>query len=63
MDDRTWLLYMKAACSRDQRVRGQVIAQDSYGGRSEAFERLELEGDCSCHPPSTTAAQDTTQTA
>ncbi len=56
MDERTWQLFTKAACSRDQRVHGQVVAQrDGFGTRSQSFERVEVEdGHCSCHPPSAT---------
>ncbi|MBA3503091.1 MAG: hypothetical protein H0T65_22215 [Deltaproteobacteria bacterium] len=58
MDERTWQLFTKAACSMEQRVRGQVVAQrDGFGTRSGPYERIELDdGHCSCHPP--TATQD-----
>ena len=51
MEDRTWLLFTKAACSKDQRVRRQVTAQQHVGTRSVPFEKLDLDdGLCSCHP-------------
>lgn len=51
MEERTWQLFTKAACSRDQRVRGQVSSQRDFGSRTQPFERFDVdEGHCSCHP-------------
>jgi hypothetical protein len=51
MEERTWQLFTKAACSRDRRVTEQVTSQASFGTRTQPFPRLELDdGDCSCHP-------------
>jgi hypothetical protein len=62
--DRTWQLFTQAACARDRRVRGQVIAQqEGRASRSGAFDRLEPDdGDGSC-PPATPASPHVTTTA
>lgn len=51
MEERTWELFTKAACSRERRVTEQVASVQAHGTRTQPFPRLELDDDglCSCH--------------
>jgi len=49
MDERTWQLFTKAALSHDERVVKRKAARREFGS-TQPYERVELDGHCSCHP-------------
>ena len=51
MEDRTWLLFTKAAHSKHQRVRRQLTAQHDVCSLTQPIPKVDLDAaDCSCHP-------------